>query len=294
MQGICAFCHQEKILIESHVLPAFVFRWLRRRSGAGDIRKTDTPNRRVQDGIKFPWLCGECEGLFNSYETYFANNIFHPWHDGKDQIFYESQLLKFCVSISWRVLKFARGKNPIAHYTAEQNILMDQAEACWRSFLNGEAPHPNKFEQHMVIFDFVESTNINGLPHNFNRFITGAVTLDIIGSKQSLMTFAKLGRFTIFGIIQKGSDIWIGTKVHVRHGVLKPDKFTVPKSLEHFLIERAKVVSGALEGITTKQKQKITKNVLENIDSFASSDQFAAIQADARMFGLGAVLWKDE
>jgi hypothetical protein len=44
-----------------------------------------------------------------------------------------------------------------------------------------------------------------------NRFTTGTVRFDIVGSDQSLMTFSKVGGFTIFGIIQNGTNQWEGT-----------------------------------------------------------------------------------
>ena len=69
---------------------------------------------------------------------------------------------------------------------------------------------------------------LQGLPNNFNRFMMGAVTLDIVGFRHSLMTFAKLGCFNIFGFIQKGKGEWDGTKIHVRQGLLKPDKVVLP------------------------------------------------------------------
>ena len=249
MDGICAFCAEHKPLRESHVLPAFVFRWLRGRSGAGHLRHTENPNRRVQDGLKFPWLCSDCEGSFNRYETVFATKIFHPWLSGNNRIAYEDWLLKFCVSISWRVLKFARGRNKDALYTNEQQMLMDQAEVRWRAFLKGDAAHPAKFEQHLLIFDIVESTSISDLPTNFNRFMTGEVTLDIVGSKRSLMTFAKLGRFMIFGMIQKVPNQWDGTKVHVKNGLLKPDKFTIPAGLLDLFRQKAEVSAAAMSNI---------------------------------------------
>jgi hypothetical protein len=37
---------------------------------------------------------------------------------------------------------------------------MDSAEVRWRAFLKDEVPHPADFEQHLLIFDIVESTNI--------------------------------------------------------------------------------------------------------------------------------------
>jgi hypothetical protein len=294
MDGTCAFCGEDKQLREGHVLPAFIFRWLRNRHGAGHLRRTDNPNRRVQDGIKFPWLCDDCESQFNRYETAFASRIFHPWHSGQYRAAYEDWLLKFCVSISWRVLKFARGRNKNPQYTTEQRTLMDKAEVRWRAFLKGEVTHPAEFEQHIVIFDIIKSTSVIDLPSNFNRFMTGAVTLDIVGSRESLMTFAKLGKFIIFGVIQKGATQWDGTKVQVKHGLLKPNNITLPAGLLDLFKEKAEHAASAMLKISPAQRTKIDENIMNKIDDFAESDQFAAIMADALMFGEQAVLWKDE
>lgn len=279
-------------MMQSHVLPAFVFRWLRKRSGKGHIRHTDNPNVRVQDGIKLPWLCGKCEGHFSQYETAFAAKVFHPWNSGNEHIPYRDWMLKFAVSVSWRVLKYARGRNPSATYTAEQSRLMDEAEARWRAFLNDEVPHPAKFEQHLLIFDLVEETSIPNLPKNFNRFMTGAVTLDIVGSDESLMTFAKMGRFMIFGIIQKGPNRWEGTKLHVKDGVLKTGEFVIPIGLLDLFRAKASFVSETMAALSDIQRSKIDKHVQDNLDEFAKSDQFASIMADADMFGVDAVLSK--
>jgi hypothetical protein len=140
----------------------------------------------------------------------------------------------------------------------------------------------------------IESTTITDLPTNTNRFMTGAVTLDIVGSERSLMTFAKLGRFMIFGMIQKGPNRWEGTMVHVRHGLLKPGKFTVPAGIIHLIREKAAHAAATMDAISPAQRAKIEKNVLGNVDAFAASDQFTSIAADARMFGEDAVLWKDQ
>jgi hypothetical protein len=294
VSGICAFCGGHKTLKESHVLPAFVFRWLRGRSGTGHIRQTDNPNKRVQDGLKLYWLCGQCEGQFSSYETSFANKVFHPWHAGEYRCAYDDWLLKFCVSISWRVLKFARGRDPNARYTDEQIVLMDEAELRWRAFLQGKVPHPAKFEQHLVIFDIVDSTTISDLPTNFNRFITGAITLDIVGNERSLMTFAKMGRFLIFGFIQKGSNEWAGTKVHVKHGLLKPSKYVLPAGLLDLFKDKAQHISKSMSEMSPMQREKIDKHILDHLDDFSNSEQFLAMKADADMFGAKAVLRKDE
>lgn len=291
--GQCAFCAKDAALRTSHVLPAFIYRWLRNRSGgSGHIRHTDTPNRRVQDGLKLAWLCDDCEALFSRYETAFATKLFHPWHAGQRDIDYGDWLLKFCVSLSWRVLRYARGQNKATVYTEEQQELLDRAEVRWRAFLNDEVPHPGEFEQHLLFFDRIESTNVTGLPSNINRFMTGAVTLDIVGSDRSLMTFAKLGGFIVFGIIQPGRDPFGGTKVHVNHGRFNPRKIILPAGLLDLFKDKAAHAAAQMDKMSTSQKDKIDANVLANLDRFAESDQLAAIIADAEMFGEDAVLRK--
>lgn len=291
--GVCAFCDQTAVLRESHILPAFVYRWLRGRSGTGHMRNTGNPNMRVQDGIKLKWLCDECEGKFSRYETAFVNKVFNPWNEGNLHVKYEEWLLKFCVSISWRIIEFCYGRNKEHSYTAEQMLLVEKAKRDWKSFLRSDLPNPGLFEQHLLILDNVESTTIDGLPNNFNRFITGAVTFDIIGSKVSLMTFAKLGRFIIIGIVQKGPDGWKGTKVNANYGTLKPGEFTVPYGLLGVINDKADQSAKAMRAMSSTQKDKIEEAIINNPDRFVNSDQFASIEADIRMFGLNSFVRKD-
>ena len=255
----------------------------------GHIRHSDTPNRRIQDGLKKPWLCRPCEEAFSRYETAFAAKLFHPWLKGTQRVSYGPWLLKFCVSVSWRVLKHCRGLNPLHTYTAEQESLLDRAESTWRAFLKGEAPHPAEFEQHLLIWDLIESTNAPGLAPNINRFLSAAITMDIIGSDRSLMTFAKMGRFTLFGRMQAATPSWAGTKVHVRSGLLEPGTVTIPQGVFEYINDRAAMASEAYAGISDVQHDKMEAEAMRDIDRLIKSDQFAAMLADAEMFGAEAI-----
>lgn len=170
---------------------------------------------------------------------------------------------------------------------------MDEADARWRAFLKGEVSSPGAFEQHLLIFDVIENTTIKDLPSNINRFMTGAITLDIVGSDRSLMTYAKLGRFNIFGIIQKGPNKWEGTKVHVREGIVKPDRFIIPAGLLDLFREKAKLTADGMDAMSHTQRSKVRQHVDGDLDRFTSSDQFRSIMADAEMFGIDAVTTKD-
>src|SRR3546814_8864574 len=69
--GQCRLCRDNRPLVMSHVIPAFVFRWQKRTGGP--IRCTDNFNQRVQDGPKEPWLCLECEQIFSRHEQKFSS-----------------------------------------------------------------------------------------------------------------------------------------------------------------------------------------------------------------------------
>lgn len=292
MRGTCGFCLETADLQNSHVLPAFVFRWLRRR-GTGHIRASSNPNLRVQDGEKRRWLCKTCEQNFGRYESLFAEKLFRPWSNGQYTIQYEEWFLKFCVSVSWRVLTHCKGKNPDHRYTAAEDEAAEAAAQRWKAFLRDEVPHPGKFEQHVIPFDVVEETSDPDMPTNISRYLTGAIEMDIVGSSTNMMTYAKLGRFVIFGIVRPGQYKFEGTKVHVRSGTLRPGKFVLPGPLLGFFKGRARSVQAIYDSISPNQQAKIDANLLANIDNFTKSDQFRSLMADAEMFGRSAIIRKE-
>lgn len=283
--GLCALCQLSGPLCVSHVLPAFIFKEQRRRSATGHIRNSENPNLRSQDGLKKPWLCRSCESLFSRFETSFSSRIFHPWLKGKLPLPYEEWMLKFCTSVSWRVLKHCRDLNNQAHYSDEQNRLLTQAEQQWRGFLLGHAPHPASFHQHLMMFDCIEQTTFDDLPININRWLLTTTTLDIVGSERSLFTMAKMGRFCLFGQIQAGPDRWENTKIHLRSGCLKKGKVIVPYGLMNLFEEKAAVARNAMEKMSDAQQLKVQETLAANEDRLIRSDQFRAMQADYDLHG---------
>lgn len=279
-------------------MPAFAFKWLKRRSATEHIRYSGTPNKRVQDGVKKPLLCSECEDLIGTSETQFATKLFHPWMGGNLEVPYDEWLLRFCVSVSWRVLLHCKGQNPNAEYSEEQNRLAIVAESTWREFLLRKRPHPAAFEQHLLIFGEIASSTVPDLPTNINRFHAGPIMFDIIGTQNSLMTFTKLGPFSVFGMIQKGRATWDGTKVHVRHGLIKPQKVVVPYGLAHFFNDKAKEVAATYEQISEPQQSKIDaamdSAIRSDPDKFLASNHYASMRADAELFGEHVILSKDK
>ena len=98
----CRLCGSNEPLLDGHVIPGFVFRWLKETSGTGYLRTSDQPNRRVHDGWVRKLLCPRCEGRFSRWERQFAESIFHPLarNESTLDIRYGDWMLPFAVSVS--------------------------------------------------------------------------------------------------------------------------------------------------------------------------------------------------
>lgn len=291
----CALCRKIAPLDRSHVLPAFVFRWLRESSATGHIRFAETPDKRVQDGVKLPLLCRACEGRLNQFETAFATNLFHPWNaDSGKPIRYEDWLLKFCVSVSWRVLKYTQDQFGLPHFNAEQQESAKNALDRWSQFILGVAPHPGIFEQHLLPLDPIESHSRKVLPNNINRYFLRAVELDLPAGEKSAYTYAKLGKFALFGFVRPPARKWIGTKVHVRTGIIGPREYEFPVELGDYFSDRATRYGEIYSRISSKQQDKIEDDVMRDVDRLKSSATLDAMLHDLRLFGVEALLRRPE
>ena len=289
MSNFCRLCSNDRPLLQSHILPAFVFKWKRESSGGSHLRSSVEPNLRVQDGLKMPWLCAECEELFSKDERGFATHLFYPFlEDSSKRYPYGSWLLRFCTSVSWRLLRLALEKNEFEDWDSESVESCRRAEKIWREFLLGNAPHPSDHRQHLLPFDVIESSTMNVAAPNINRYLTRAIQMDLCRGKTSIFTFAKLGRFAIFGTIRPDSQRWKGTAVAGNEGWIGPNKYELPGSLWNYLNEKAYDAGAALATVSEKQRGKMEQAFAKNVHAFVGSDAFRAMQADVEMFGNGA------
>lgn len=77
--SICYLCKKEAILQESHLIPSFVGKWLKKTSITGYFRQSINPNLRKQDLLKQHLLCKDCEIMISKYEDKFFEDIFFPY-----------------------------------------------------------------------------------------------------------------------------------------------------------------------------------------------------------------------
>jgi hypothetical protein len=228
----CALCKNEASLRASHIIPKFVFRLLRETSATGFMRSGLNPKKRAQDGLKVALLCDDCEQLFSRWERDFANEVFTPMVREKvAEVTYSDWLLKFCVSISWRVLTHVSGQNLLSHLGQQQKRQSARALDRWSQFLLGKVSHPDRFEQRLVILSTLRTAPPGRLwQPNSNRYILRSVDVDIASNESSAFTFSKIGPIALFGMIEADGH-WRGTKVNANEGVLGVSPYNMPVEL---------------------------------------------------------------
>jgi hypothetical protein len=294
MVGVCRLCDREAVLEESHVIPSFVYKWLKDSSWTGVLRCGLQPNKRVQDGYKFFWLCGMCEDRLSTWETTFATLVFYPFNkEETDTVSYEAWLLKFCTSISWRVLNLFIEEDNF-YQTAPEPVrdAARRAYTVWKEFLLDKRPHPERHEQHLLPLDTIQSYKTPDIPTNINRYILRTVDIDVAwssGKGKNIFTYAKLGRFLIIGFINVDRPKeWGGTKMHVQHGVLGPRQYTWPEGFSEYFFAKARKLAGALAQISEKQQQKMDQSFRANMERGAASETLKAMDNDVWLFGKAA------
>lgn len=288
-EGNCRLCNRFADLQLSHVIPAFAFRWLRATSGTGHLRTGIEPNRRVQDGQKFYWLCQSCETVLSSYETAFTKNLYHPYSRGDQVRFrYGRWLMLFCTSVSWRVLRFFREEAPHTDYSEDLLNRIENADHAWRRVLLGHCPHPGSYQQHILPLDAITQAT-GDFPPNFNRYIMRAIDMDLVHSESTAFVYSKLGRFIILGFIREDRPLnWRGSKVHATEGLLEPRKFVLPRQFGDYLIEKSRKMADLAASVSDRQREKINQAFWKNIDKVAESDALKAMDSDVQLFGEAA------
>ena len=283
----CRLCMKEKELRVSHIIPSFVFKWLKETSATGHIRFGQEPNQRIQDGYKIPFLCEDCETTLNEWETQFANTVFHPYTgDRTIRARYADWMLKFCVSISWRVLAMMKEKEGLDHFSQEQAACADNALLTWKQFLDGDIPHPGPYEQHLLPLDAIKSFKGVTLPANINRYLLRTVDIDTVVGERTGFVYSKFGPFVLVGFIYaKTQNEWRGTKIHVRHGEFSPRDYQLPAGFFDYLVGQANKFAMLHEKLSDRQREKIDSAARSNIDRVAKSASFEAMCHDVEMFG---------
>jgi len=287
VSGKCALCSKDAELQLSHIIPKFVFTWLK-KSAPGKIRNNRIPNRLIQDGEKEYLLCSGCEELFSGWESAFHRELFVPLHSNlplTQPIQYGTWALKFAVSVSWRVLSHYY-KAGLAHFSVEQKTAAKKALGTWQGFLLGKASKLEPFEQHLLPLDGIADYSGPPISPFFNRYLLRSVHMDVLASETSAIVYSKLCRLIVFGFIKEDNpEYWGGMKLQSERGTIESRDYLLPKQIADYMNQKANQTAGIFSSLSPRQILKTRKLISEHLDETADSETFRAMYYDVAHSG---------
>jgi hypothetical protein len=123
------------------------------------------------------------------------------------------------------------------------------------------------------------------LPTNINRYFLGTIDIDPIANESQALVYIKIPYFIFIGGIQLDPKQWINTTIQTHKGTIGDNKCTVPQSFGDYIIDKAERVSNIQKKMSERQKSKIEKAILNDLDRVSKSETFRAMRADVELFG---------
>lgn len=288
----CKLCNNEAELCDSHIIPKFYFKWLKKSSATGLLRSAENPNKPFQDGFKEKLFCKDCEKRFNKLETYFAHTFFHPYINEYldeymaetskvDPIYYDERLLKFIISIQWRIL--ITKKSNYCTNNNEFNSMLTKKIKEWRDYLLEKRKDTGIGKTHML---FLRNL-INGsgylnpnISPQVNSYLLRATDGTTVKSKDNLFLFSKLGPFIFLTfLIPSNIKGFHNTIIRKKNKISPVQKFE-NQSINNFLfIDRPNQIDACFV-FSENQKQKIEKRWLHNKKKSLNSTTFKIAETD--------------
>ena len=280
----CHLCGIHSSLQASHVVPAFPYRYLRNSSATGYMRDISNINERQQDGPKERWLCTNCEQKFGMFEKKFADSLFHPLVKGnlKDAL-YGPWLLQFCVSLSWRALRWVRSRDSFDDYSPSDRRRLEQAEMRWKEFLLDTNTPLNEFRQHLLLVRRVSAYS-DGFPPQLNVYFRRTIEVDVLRVKKHVVVYVHFPCFVFMGVVRDDDpQSWISTEVQKTGGAF-PVYQQIPHCFNEYFAYKIRKAHDASQSMNEKQKQKINDFVEANPTKVADSETQRAKDDDAAMY----------
>ena len=110
---LCAFCNANPPIPESHVVPRFVVRHIKANSPGNSILNS-WEYRKMQDGLKGPYLCKQCDNVvFSRWENHFKKAVFDPVQDGKPGRWADDNSIRFLLAVAFRYMIHFAETSPV-------------------------------------------------------------------------------------------------------------------------------------------------------------------------------------
>lgn len=278
----CKLCGSNLNLIEGHIIPKFVVKYLKETSVTGRVRQAEKPNLRKQDIIKFRLLCFNCEQLFSKREKIFSEQIFKKYHHQKIWRFdYQEWLRYFLISVFWKIAikeidSFAESKPALG-------IFVQNAIDKWTPFLLGESNSPGDYQCNIIINVKIEA-NHPQVPEieRLNWHLLRGIDATIKFSTKTVGIYFRIPGFLFYCHLKPNkSNQWKNTKIG-RKGTISLPQHIKDKHFGSFLRERLKFSAESMNGISERQWAKIADSYRNNFDVKKHKNILDILMADRK------------
>ena len=293
---MCKLCGSNSPLKQSHIIPKFVGRWMKATSFAPYLRTSNDIEQRVQDVWKMELMCDKCENLFSTWETKFANEIFHPGAAGETTFRYSEWFVKFAASLAWRALQFRQ------HLGIEPepgvNPILVGMETHLANFLLGSAKHVDRYTQHVYPVSELAAPMEPSSPM-INRYFARAVDIDYVHTDDlsEVLVYIKLPMFMFFSVGKSNQRNWLETSRIKKSGLLRPKDHILDEGIMHYLLGRSDHIWGLFDSMSPKSKaiaaKALSKAIEEDPQKVLNSRQMRAARTDYEFYGEDAVIYRD-
>lgn len=280
--GTCHLCRSFGSLRQSHILPAFVARWLKKTSATGVLRRGSMPNRPVQDTLKIPLLCDDCERRFCKWETEFYQRVFLPWHSRKPASgSYGPWLHQFLVSLVWRIASVEMNRDGRVPNRLRPGV--ERALGEWRSVLMGPGLPAKGSDVHLVFFRESLEDPDDILPDHWNHYLARCVGFKIANDQRLCAAYVKLPGMAAWGCISpRRPRGWHGTSIQTA-GVLAPQQKVVNLFFLATWVEHSWTSEDILSRRSPRQLKRAREAMVRNPARTHASESWRASQADAEL-----------
>jgi hypothetical protein len=291
--AICALCKENKELKDSHIFPAFVFRWLKDTSVTGHMRDPRHGNRRVQDGPKVPLLCSQCEQILSKDESEFNLKIFQVFttkfldlagritSDG--YLRYGEWLNRFAISLAWRSFVshfYTEYPNGASASTIQRvNVILER----WRKYLVNESQDYGKTVSYLLFLRDIHAgegtlpTEISPkITHYLMRSVDGALIFD----GESFLDMTKLGPVMFLTAMYPKQIIGYPNSSIARTGKIKIEQNWTNARLNSYLLVSRPNEFDKLRGKTERQQAQVDEALKKNLHRVDTTMTMSVLKAD--------------
>jgi hypothetical protein len=278
MHETCRLCRTSAELRNSHIIPAFVGRWIKSTSAAGVLRNSEVPNRPVQDTLKRPLLCGSCEGRFGVWERAFTAKVFRPWHDQKPASGgYGPWLARFLLSLAWRVAVVQSGSADGFPIDPDFDGTLEH----WRRTLLSDDVDAAGQELHLVFFNPVLEVSGGDLPDRFNHYLLRSTGFRLASNGSNRGVFVKLPGMAIWAPVHPArARFMTGTRIRTT-GTLRSRQRIGDAWFTSIVLEQATAITRAINRRSPEQVAKARTAMTRDLNKTKRTGTWLAGEADA-------------